>query len=83
MDADFVGPTEPSSNPFALFDAAVQASARSVTALVNARNNVRDALNGGQTVAASATGQQTASSGGAGNLILFALLAVVLVKVLK
>lgn len=71
-----------SSNPFSIFDDAVQSSARSLTALVNARNTVRDALRGGQTVATPTPEQQTTSNG-AGNLIIFALLAVVLVKVLK
>lgn len=72
-----------SSNPFAIFDDAVQSSARSLTALVNARNTVRDALNGGQTVAASSGTQTPAASSGIMTMVLFGVLAVVLVKVLK
>lgn len=72
------------SNPFDVFNNAIAQGTQSVVSLVNSRNQVRDALRGSQTSTQQADTAPTASkSSGIPQWVIFAVLGVVLVKVLK
>lgn len=74
--------SEPSA--FDVFNNAIAQGTQSIVSLVNSRNTVRAALNGGQTSTGQpASGADTPKSGGVPSWVLFAVLGVVLVKVLK
>lgn len=73
--------SEPSA--FDVFNNAISQGTQSIISLVNSRNTVRAALNGGQTsISQPASGSSTKNEG-IPNWLIFAVLGVVLVKVLK
>ena len=73
--------SEPSA--FDVFNNAISQGTQSIVSLVNSRNTVRNALNGGQTsITQPASGSDTQSKG-IPSWVIFAVIGVVLVKVLK
>ena len=74
--------SEPSA--FDVFNSAIAQGTQSIVSLVNSRNTVRTALNSGQTSASQpASGADTRQNSVVPSWVIFAVLGIVLVKVLK